>query len=60
MVKHIPLSDTKDSVELFLYDMAGKDVFEDIIDEHVRSLFISIIFMINQIRFFLILYKRHW
>ena len=52
MVKHISLPDTKDSVELFLYDMAGKDVFEDIIDEHVRSLFISIIFMINQIRSF--------
>ena len=51
MVKHIPLSDTKDFVELFLYDTAGKDVFEDI-DEHVRSLFISIIFMINQIRSF--------
>ena len=48
MVKHIPLPGTKDSVELFLYDMAGKDVFEDIIDEHVRSLFINIIFTTYQ------------
>ena len=52
MVKHIPLPETKDSVELFLYDMAGKDVFEDIIDEHVRSLFVNTIFTINQINFF--------
>ena len=39
VVKNVNIQDTVDTVEMFLYDMAGKNTFDDIVESHVSYLF---------------------
>merc|ERR1719206_64389 len=36
-VKNVNIPESPDVVEMFLYDSAGKEVFEDIVDHHSES-----------------------
>lgn len=35
LVKHIPIPETMDTVEMFLYDFAGKDIFFEQVNQHL-------------------------
>jgi len=37
VVKQVNIPETRDSVELFLYDTAGKDIFSDIVTAHLHD-----------------------